>query len=742
MKLKLSFSLIWLFLCLLFFYPVFLGSVPAPLDTIVGLYHPFRDVVWDGFTAGVPFKNFLITDPVRQQIPWRFLAIEGFKKGQLFQWNPYSFSGTPLTANIQTASFYPLNIILIILPFLPAWSLLVLLTPLLSGIFMYFYLKELKLQNESSAVGALAFSFSGFMIAWLEWGTIGHVLLWLPLILLVKEKLLSGFSLKWLAILAFSEISMFLAGHIQTSIYVAIFTSIYLLVRLVKQSNPLKKSFPFIINSVLVLLFIFPQYISFFQFLQLSSRNFDLPDWTVSSWFLPLQHLIQFIAPDFFGNPATLNYWGEWNYGEFVAYIGIIPLTLFIVGLIFSRRYLSTFYKIAVIIILILIIRNPISEIPFKLGIPILSSAAPTRLLSIFVFSLAVLSAYGLDYLILLKNKKFNKSLLLIYIIPLFIVVGLWLFTYLLNLQSVAKRNLILPALLICISILFLIIYTKTKLKFLIYVLILITFFDLFRFGHKFLSFSRSQWFYPKTETLEFLTSKNEPFRIMTMDRRIFAPNFSVMYKLQDVSGYDPLYLLRYSQLVNAWQNNTPIINPGRFNRIITPQNYDSFITDLLNVKYVLSLEELESDKLSLKLKEGQTRVYENTSVLPRAFLVGKIINVESDQEEMDALFKNQGQMLEIATSQDGIKVDNFPLTEGETVEISDYSENRIKVNTNTKAVRLLVLSDIFYPGWSVYIDDVSTKIYQVNYLFRGVVVPEGKHRVEFIYEIYLNRNS
>ena len=95
----------------LFFYPfIFFGKVPIPVDTIVGMYHPWRDVVWNNLTSGVPFKNYLITDPVRQQYDWRKLAIEQFKKGQFPLWNPYSFSGTPLLANFQTAAFYPFNI--------------------------------------------------------------------------------------------------------------------------------------------------------------------------------------------------------------------------------------------------------------------------------------------------------------------------------------------------------------------------------------------------------------------------------------------------------------------------------------------------------------------------------------------------------------------------------------------------------------------------------------------------------
>ena len=55
-------------------------------------------------------------------------------------------------------------------------------------------------------------------------------------------------------------------------------------------------------------------------------RSVPLDSWLNQEWFLPWQNLAQFIAPDYFGNPATLNYFGIWNYGEFVGYVGIAPL--------------------------------------------------------------------------------------------------------------------------------------------------------------------------------------------------------------------------------------------------------------------------------------------------------------------------------------------------------------------------------------------------------------------------------
>jgi uncharacterized membrane protein YfhO len=44
-------------------------------------------------------------------------------------------------------------------------------------------------------------------------------------------------------------------------------------------------------------------------------------------------------------------------------------------------------------------------------------------------------------------------------------------------------------------------------------------------------------------------------------------------------------------------------------------------------------------------------------------------------------------------------------------------------------------LGDTFYPnGWQAYIDGSETEIYRANHNFRGIVVPQGKHKIEFVY--------
>ena len=110
MKKNLQIPVVVILIILLFSYPFILhGKLPIPSDTIIGLYHPFRDLYAKNYPNGIPYKNFLITDPVRQQYPWRHLATESEKHLQLPLWNPYSFAGTPLLDNFQTAAFLPVK---------------------------------------------------------------------------------------------------------------------------------------------------------------------------------------------------------------------------------------------------------------------------------------------------------------------------------------------------------------------------------------------------------------------------------------------------------------------------------------------------------------------------------------------------------------------------------------------------------------------------------------------------------
>ena len=68
------------------------------------------------------------------------------------------------------------------------------------------------------------------------------------------------------------------------------------------------------------------------------------------------------------------------------------------------------------------------------------------------------------------------------------------------------------------------------------------------------------------------------------------------------------------------------------------------------------------------------------------------------------------------------------------SAKITEYGLNKVVVQTESDVPSLLFLSDVWYPGWKAKVDGKESKIYRADYTFRAVVVPEGKHKVEFIY--------
>jgi uncharacterized membrane protein YfhO len=270
----------------------------------------------------------------------------------------------------------------------------------------------------------------------------------------------------------------------------------------------------------------------------------------------------------------------------------------------------------------------------------------------------------------------------------------------------------------------------------LISVLLLVSFIDLLRFAQKFTPFTKSEYLFPQTKTLSYLQSDKEQFRIMATDQRILPPNFSVMYRLQSVDGYDPLYLRRYGELIAASERGRPDIHPPfGFNRIITPENINSPIINLLGVKYVLSFSELPEPQFTKVAEEGLTRVYKNNNAYPRAYFVTNVRYVKDKQEAINALFDKSIDLRSVAIVEE--KKGPTAFANGK-VTMAEYSENHIILHTDNQQEGFLVLTDTFYPTWRAKVcsDDGSNcqerEIYLTNYNFRGIIVPGGNHRIVF----------
>lgn len=733
-----------------FFYrTIFSGLLPVPADTLVGLYYPWKDIYAKQFSRGVPFKNFLITDPVRQQIPWRKLAIDSWKRGRLPGWNQYAFGGTQLDANIQSGAFYPLNVIFLMMPFKYAWTILVILQPVLAGLFLYLYLRHLRMSRTASIYGAVAWSFCGFNIAWLTWGTIVQVVLWLPLALLALEKYyLAGSrrqSLFWLTLLLGSFSMQASAGHSQVALYVFVTEIFYLLYFLKSDKSKTVsigyKSFALLL-AVTCMLLLTRQYLQ--QFLSLYFQSDRINGRLLAEqpgWFIPPAHLFQFLVPDFFGNPATLNYWGIWNYGEMIGYAGIITIILFVLSFRQPRGRIS-FWNFTAVCLLVLAVKNPLSRLPFILNVPVLSGLQPTRYLAVLDFCISVSGAMALDYWL---KKEHQITLLKIIIVFGFILSVLALYAlYMFRVAhvtdyAVTLRNLIIPFSVLAFMALT-VIYTGLK-KYLLQkyitagmILVLLLVVDLFRFGWKFTPFVAGEYFFPDSSATRYLQKQNGQFRIAAVDDRIIPPNTMAYYGIDTFSGYDSLYDLRFAEFMAALNRGKPDISgPWGFNRIITPSNLDSPLWPYTNTKFILSLDTLRRPDYHQVAVFGDTKIYAAAVWLPRYYFAQNVVPTDKN-----AAIK---QMYETPAEKRYAFVEDYlgrlPMgIGGGDVTVLEINPDDILLKSKSDRPGFLVGVFSFNPNWKAQIDGQAVQIYRTNFLFQGIFVPAGSHDIVWKYGV------
>ena len=65
-------------------------------------------------------------------------------------------------------------------------------------------------------------------------------------------------------------------------------------------------------------------------------------------------------------------------------------------------------------------------------------------------------------------------------------------------------------------------------------------------------------------------------------------------------------------------------------------------------------------------------------------------------------------------------------------VRIVSYKRNCVIIEADTDKPGVLVLHDLYYPGWDATLDDQPVPILKTNLLFRGVELPRGRHTIAF----------
>lgn len=140
--------------------------------------------------------------------------------------------------------------------------------------------------------------------------------------------------------------------------------------------------------------------------------------------------------------------------------------------------------------------------------------------------------------------------------------------------------------------------------------------------------------------------------------------------------------------------------------------------------------------------------VVRNTRALPRAWLVAEAESVEGEEAlrrirgEASRQFDPLRTALIEARPEELAQLRGGELSPESVARIVKYEATRLTIETSAPMPTVLVVSEVFYPGWEVSVDDKPGRILVTDYLLRGVVLPAGTHRIEMHYAAPAARNG
>jgi hypothetical protein len=136
----------------------------------------------------------------------------------------------------------------------------------------------------------------------------------------------------------------------------------------------------------------------------------------------------------------------------------------------------------------------------------------------------------------------------------------------------------------------------------------------------------------------------------------------------------------------------------------------------------------------------GEVRVYENLRVMPRAWVVPEVVNLKKEEvlKIIQTSQLSDGRLFDpykIALVEEPFNFKAIEWDEKATAKLVRLSNNRIEIQTNSRSLSFLVLSDVYYPGWKAFVNGVETNLFRTNYTLRGILLPEGSHIVHFVFK-------
>lgn len=741
--------------------------------------------------------------------PYHKLVVDITGGGSLPLWNPYAFSGIPLLGDGQTAMFYPPNWLFWLLPPIHALTIVVLLHFSIAGGGMWLYLRSLRLSRLAAFVAALAYMFNGFLVARVVHLSIMAGAALIPLIFWSVELLLQQRTRRAFVLAAALVCAQALAGHPQIPIYTAVGVGLYVLTLAISHwwRERRWRAFQPLIYLAGVYLVGYAlaaiQLVPWIEFASFSPRAAN-----ASYGFVTFQSLVSFdwllfVFPYGYGGLRTtwLQSAPAWDLPvymwERLAYVGILPLALAVVGIADVRRRhaeqgesarLQSERLLALIVVLVVLALIAAgSSTPFGRLVYLLPAIgklrAYARAIAVACFAITALAAFGLERLRAgsAGTRRLDRAPIVAALLLTLVVVGTLLvangvgaaafagtanndmFKVLLDRSlQLDQANAYVPLLLTITSVLVLWWLSRGVTPANSAALVAVIAVDLLGFAAAFNPTIAPDSFARVPESVAFLRRDPEIFRtasFITNDRlppaiaqEQLAISWALPYGVEDINGFNSLQPRRYTDVLFGPEIEDVSYGFLRDTRLLQPDNH---LLSMLNVKYVLipkpsdlairppHIDQISSGEEPLELgwrtvfQHQHVRILQNPAPLDRAYFVSHV-NTLQDAPAILAVIKQPG----FDPGQQALVEGELPeqaarrlSTDGPAkVQVERVSPNELRLHTQTDAERFLVLSEMWFPGWHAEIDGQPLPIYRTNYLLRGLVVPAGNHTIRVYY--------
>ena len=731
------------------YWPIFLGKVPLPAELILS-FPPWGPVRGD---AVLQRGHAELGDSITQFYPWRIFTRAAFREGVLPRWNPHLLLGSPFLANSTSAVFYPIHLLLLLLPVHFAWSAALFLRTALAVFFAALLAREIGASRSGALASGLIFAHCGFMVGWQVWPQ-ADAALWLPLIFYAVLRLRRSPTGPSVALTGCAFALPVLAGHPEVAIYASLAGVAFWLFCLLPAgeangSNRTRNVTLFAASGMLALGLAAVQWLPTLEWVQLLARTTELT-WDRSR---PIAELLSLFSRH---ARAAINPIGV-PIPEGASYAGILTLLLAPLACAARRKREPIF---------LFLLLAAAAQIAYGFGplfrlsliTPVLRSLPNNRFILLLDFALALLAGLGLtaveERFATAKAANSRKTLkVLLAGAVLLAVAGISV----LSLRSrplgatafgggfgLGTSWLVLAfgALLLALAV-----FPGRPLPRAVFTTaaLLLLAGDLLSFAQGHVPFYPAHQILPEPPVYRHLRElDSSPFRVVALDMTA-PPNAEMPYDLDTPNGYD-FVLKSVGDLVGPFTDRPRDILLGVMLSERVAGALDRRL-NLMNVRYFLTTRfnrstanlKARADRFRLVYDDGPVQLFEDLHALPRAFLVPRDgARVLADSQAV--LRRLEDPAFDPATTV--LLTESLPALDSslETNEPSrvlalDLGINHHRIHVRTGEASILVLSEAYYPGWAVYVDGRSESVLRVDYAFKGVLLTPGEHQVDFAFE-------